>query len=330
MGGLFPLCSFGNFNYIGPAWWTGDDEEVDQCGFFPLVWLGDEVECAFPLFWEGEKWEGIDFLTLFPLFHYQETKTKKTFITPLGGRGWDMDGETDFLTVLPFFHYSQEEDEQRLITPLGGRVWDKDGETKSMSILLNVFIKKWDGEKTRTSFIWPLITHESSPEKDYLRLFPLFSHLAKEEENSTSALCGLFGRQQKKEGTAMRLFPLFTFSELKEKPGVLDSLSLFGFHGKIRDDKNGSHFSSYMHIGTRLGLNTFSNHNYREVNGLLSTNSSNRYFPIPPTRNRQRPISSGDYIVPGAKAIRHGVRSSPLHVGTPVRMKLIFPFCGEC
>jgi hypothetical protein len=57
--GIFPLCHFGEFNYVGPFWWNQEGESsVSSYGLFPVAMRTDSLNYVGPLWWKesGDEW----------------------------------------------------------------------------------------------------------------------------------------------------------------------------------------------------------------------------------------------------------------------------------
>ncbi len=222
--GVFPLFGKGQtFTHIGLLYWNrAEDEEsadVSNWGVFPIAHLGEHKGHVLPAWWSKDEDGDFKNLGVLPLFYYHNNKDEdyKSFITPLGGRGWSADDSHKFVNVLgPVFHYSS------------------------------------DGNKTFAAFAWPFFTMTKTPDSTQLAAWPLLDYDADPEEKSLSLLAGIYKHRSEDEGFGVRVAPLFSYgkwadSYYRSHRDLLDYLSVLGYY---EDDRGTS-----MYIGTPLLFN---------------------------------------------------------------------------
>ncbi|MGH7151490.1 MAG: hypothetical protein ACREIU_12370, partial [Planctomycetota bacterium] len=138
------------------------------------------------------------FRMLVPFFYYKEEGTRRTVLTPLGGRGWDASGERAFVNVLgPLFHLSETE----------------------------------SGRDRTISFLWPLVEHERRGEEVSTRVVPFYGSTTSPKESESWFAAGLGGLHSGATGSSWRLSPFASASSEKESPGLLYDWTLFRTHG---------------------------------------------------------------------------------------------------
>ncbi|MCI0585215.1 MAG: hypothetical protein L0323_00080 [Planctomycetes bacterium] len=218
---VFRRTPEGETDWILPLWFRAAREGAEDSVLFPLYYrrardegtrvftlLGDRrVEGkesglnVYPLWWSSEGPSGA-FRMLVPLFYYKEEGTRRTVLTPLGGRGWDASGKTRFVNVLgPLFHRSESE----------------------------------SGKDRTISFLWPLVEHERRGEEVSTKVVPFFGSSSSPGESGSWFAAGLGGLHSGETGSSWRLSPLASASSEEESPGFLYDWNLFrtrAFGGK--------------------------------------------------------------------------------------------------
>ena len=170
------------------------------------------------MFWGNRENGDVEYVIAIPLFGYGKGEDGSGHVvTPLGGSGWDADGNTTFVNVLgPLFHYQSVDDDSTLM------------------ILAPLFIKH-EGKKSDGVHVWPLFGRTVRKDED-----------GNPTEVETTMLSGLFREAGGEHTEALRMLPLFSYrSEKGGRESFFDYLSLYGY-------KSYSSGSTGVHIGTPL------------------------------------------------------------------------------
>lgn len=253
---FLPLAAaIGEWRQAGPLYWHRDtDGSWDTHGLAPFYHHSPELTVVGPAYWLwGEDGEAENY-GIFPLFHIG---AQTSFLGPaLWAR--DAEGELSFALVVPAFGYGKKDDGSAFyLTPLGGQGWDAEGNTTFANILGPVYHYQRSEEQQSHNVLWPLFSRSTGPQKDSWALWPLYGESELRQrpkegeetaavlENKRWALAGLVRHRARPEGSSLRVFPLFSHAE----PGsggfdFADYLSLYG-----RDERKNS---SSGHIGTPL------------------------------------------------------------------------------
>ena len=149
-----------SFTLLGDAW-TKDAPAESGLNVYPLYWSAHEKDESRQM--------------LLPFYFYRERADDRLLLTPLGGRGWDANGESKFVNVLgPIYHYSEGH--------VGEPGMGQDVETTAL--LWPLFERDRTGNTTNTRVL-PLFGVESTPScTDSWQLFGLGRYVA--DASSTS------------------------------------------------------------------------------------------------------------------------------------------------
>ena len=244
--GIFPLGYYGQkWGYFGTAWWSFDDHDnLSKGGLFPILTLGTKVEQVGPVFWDNDNDDNTNFLTVLPLFHYEKKSNAFTFISPLGGRGWNNDRNARFTNIMgPLFNiYRQgEETTTHVLWPV---FYLKTGPGVSRTRLFPLFTHDMQGATTKTSVLWPVFQSKRSPYMSSTSLFPLFSRKEQGSSRTTSVLLGTYKHKLDGDRRYTRMWPIFSDSNMGLNPDPVDYFTLYS---NLRDDN-----ASRIQIGTSL------------------------------------------------------------------------------
>jgi hypothetical protein len=208
-----------SFTLLGDAW-TKDAPAESGLNVYPLYWSAHEKDESRQM--------------LLPFYFYRERADDRLLLTPLGGRGWDANGESKFVNVLgPMYHYSEGH--------VGEPGIGQDVETTAL--LCPLFERDRTGNTTNTRVL-PLFGVESTPScTDSWQLFGLGRYVA--DASSTSFRAFPFYSQSSAanppdplfdwtllhvattdKGGAWRLWPLASGSSDDSASGLLDELTL--------------------------------------------------------------------------------------------------------
>ena len=213
--GVFPVMGFGDFSFVGPAWWKADDEgQVGSYGLFPLATSSPELSWATLAWWKKNPEGDVESYGLFPLVTSSPELSWATLawwdknpggnvesygVFPLFSRGerfeqygpvvwaYNEEGETEFFSAFPLFGYGALDDGRE--ASWAGPVWWVDGE---------------DGQ-VEDYGLFPLATnlgrfHQAGPvfwgdneegDTDYVVAFPLFGY--KRHEDGGGTMLSLLG-----------------------------------------------------------------------------------------------------------------------------------------
>jgi len=221
--GLFPLFAFGDFNHVGPAWWTdGDEESFVSRGLFPIWFHGRRPGIAetvvLPLFWKIKKDDGAHVYTLLGDWHVRGEESGLN-VYPLWW-SWRSPSTTTRM-LLPLFYYHRDGDVNTFVTPLGGRSWDSSGKTRFVNVLGPLFHKSTGPEGSFTSFLWPLFERRRERDSLSTRIAPLFRHRSGADGSDGWFLLGLGQYEKEAGGSAFRFWPLCSSSTKEEDPDFL-------------------------------------------------------------------------------------------------------------
>jgi hypothetical protein len=269
--GLFPLVWIDGARTwwaVGPAWVhyrerDGDGEPTGERFDFLLLppswfWADPEQEergaVLFPLWWDLEDVDRRS-ITLFPLVHFRKDGEELRLVTPLGGRGWNDDGETRFVNVLgPVFHLSEAEGERytALAWPFLAATRREEGLTWRLFPLVSHAPLEGGADLLEEAC---LITHRSGEDGWRFNLFPLYRGEHTGEEPDGDAAGGDFERRQEildgalriasdENGNAWRVWPIFSTSTAPSLSDRVDPITPIGWHPHEHKD--------HLHVGTSL------------------------------------------------------------------------------
>jgi len=255
---VFPLYGYGTLddgrrvNWAGPAWWLdGEDETESGWGLFPLAMNLGTFHQAGPVFWAETDDGDTDYLVAFPLYGYGRREDGGgVFVSLLGAKGWDAEGQTEFLNILwLLYHRSQSE-------------------TSASTNILLPFVN-WAHDENESSWrLWPLFGHSegrtpgTAPEADATADSQASAQA--EDWSKDWALMGLYERKTSTNKTgSVRLAPLFSYkAEGTGQQTLFDALSLVSFQRTAED-------TSELHVGTPLVFNYYEESEGHSWNALL-------------------------------------------------------------
>lgn len=248
---VFPLYGYGTLDdgrrvsWAGPAWWLdGEDETESGWGLFPLAMNLGKFHQAGPVFWGDTDDGDTDYLVAFPLYGFGRREDGGGFfVSLLGSKGWDAEGQTEFLNVLWWLYHKNQS-----------------ATSESTNILWPVV--NWAHDEQQSSWrLWPLVGHSEgrrTPEE------PPLGEASAEDWSKTWALLSLYEHKVSAQGTeSLRLAPLFSHkSEGAGGRDLFDWLSLYSFQRTAADQ-------SALHLGTPLVFNYYEQGDGHRWNALL-------------------------------------------------------------
>jgi len=241
--GLFPIIGIGDLSWVGPIWWT-----ESSGGVFPLAAIGGQTQWVGPIWWRGEDalWDGWG---VFPLVSMTEG------FKQIGPVAWSRDPATGagMTLVLPvWFAWQDDEGEQIWLTPLGGRGLNAEGDRGFLNVLGPLYHREFSPAETTHHVLWPLMESTTGDIERSWHAWPLAGHIRNHASGDarTWLLSGIVEwTSDRVEGdddlTSLRAWPLFSaHGKSSPPPDFLHYIGLVGVN------KRGT--STDVHVGTPL------------------------------------------------------------------------------
>jgi hypothetical protein len=172
-----------SFTLLGDAWTKGvatDAPAESGLNVYPLYWSAHEKDESRQM--------------LLPFYFYRERADDRLLLTPLGGRGWDANGESKFVNVLgPIYHHSEGH--------VGEPGMGQDVET--------------------TALLWPLFERDRTGNTTNTRVLPLFGVESTPSCTDSWQLFGLGRCVADASSTSFRAFPFYSQSSAASPPDPL-------------------------------------------------------------------------------------------------------------